>query len=123
MHGNCKPIQERLNFKNFLGPEHTPRPPRRAYRGLKNFGHPLIKVALSALPMEPALTQYLVKMSQCNEMTASNRRDQAIYILLTYNSVGHLFTGNKNFQSVTKHCVHQLLCNNAETKGYLFYAI
>ena len=73
MHCNCKPIQELLNCKIFWGAGIPPDPPRRAYHDSKTIclANPLIKVVLL---LEPALTEYLVTVSLCNEVIASNNR-------------------------------------------------
>ena len=65
---------------------------------------------------------YLVKNVPCSEIAASNSRMKRFihWQLTTSKSVGHFFTGDKNSQDVIKLGMHQILCNNMESKGHLF---
>ena len=93
-------------------------PPKRAYCSSKNFlPTPLSKS--SPLPSEASTKGILgtkclllVKYKQLQK----GRMKKFIHcILATDNSVGHLFMGSKNFQSVIKLGSDQILCNNTET--------
>ena len=117
------------DYKDFLmklnvSTGHAPDFPKKAYRGSKKFfGRSTFKIELLDLRSEASTEEILSNKCLLSVEHKQFQKRRTHYILATDNSVSHLCTGNKNFQSIIKLGFHHILCNNTETKGHLFCAL
>ena len=99
--------------------------PQTPWKGLSwleiFFGHSAFKIELLDLRSEASTKEIL--SNKCLLLREYKLFKKTHCILATDNSVSHLFTDYKNFQSIIKLGFHHILCNNTETKGHLFCAI